>query len=177
MSALILTLVLASTFPAGASFADAPDKETATYEDNGVSFRYPKDWKVRAEPAKKGPLTIFAEKDGNTHAMIQIYPPEATPKLILDEMDKAFRKAFEGKLVKGSDKAAKRKLVGEERTGLAMDFEVAAGVIFTVEVLAFELPSKKNTLAVIFQTTAGSGDGGKKGRDVIADSLKEQKPK
>src|SRR5262249_21186835 len=113
--------------------------------------------------------------DKGTQVMVQVYDGGIDPKLIQGELDKALRKAFEGKLVKDSDKPAKRKLVGEERTGITMDFEVVKGVTTNVEFYAFKAPSNKRTLAAMFQFSPFDADAAKKGFAVIADSLEEAK--
>jgi hypothetical protein len=88
-------------------------------------------------------------------------------------MEKVFRKAFEGKLVAGSEKAAKRKIVGHEREGIAMDFEVAKDVVIHFEFFAFPLAPKKPVLCVVFQHGEFDADAAKKGFDLFAKSLTE----
>jgi hypothetical protein len=173
MRGLLLTLTFALILAPGLA---ADDKETATYEGHGLTFRHPKDWKATVEQ-KGGILTINVQQDKGPQAMIQVYPALVTSKQVLGQMDKAFRKAFEGKLVKDSDKAVKRKLAGAEREGLAMAFDVAKGVTVNFEVFAFETPSKKRTLAVVFQHIPPHADAAKKGFGMIADSLREGKPR
>lgn len=168
MNALLLAVTLASGLA-------ADDKDTMRYDDHGIVFNYPKDWKVEID--KKKDVTVTVAKDKGTQVRIQIFGAEVEPKAELDQMDKTYRKSFEGKLVKGSDKAVKRKLAGEEREGLTLAFEIMKDVTFNVEVFAFAAPSKKKTLAVIFHTSSLDAEMAKKGFAVIADSFQEAKPK
>lgn len=148
-----------------------PAQESARYSENGVTFDYPKGWKAKAEKPGGAPA-VAVQNDKGTTALLQLHPAGADPKAVRALMDKSFRKAFEGKLVPGSEKAVKRKLAGGEREGVAMDFEVAKGVAIHFEIFAFALPSKKVVCAV-FQHGGFDADAAKKGFDLIAGSLAE----
>jgi hypothetical protein len=146
----------------------------ARYSDNGITFAYPKEWKVATEKAD-GVVTVIVQKDKGTQAIVQLHPAEADPKGVRTQLETAFRKAFEGKLVAGSEKAPKRKIAGAEREGVAMDFEVAKGVAIHLEVFAFSLGPKKPIVCIVFQHSAFDADAAKKGFDMIAASVEEKK--
>jgi hypothetical protein len=172
MNSLLCAVIVGSAVAVG---VEPLDQETTKYDDHGITFRYPKTWKATAD--QKGVTTITVQKDRGTQAMLQIYPAAATPTQILDQMDKTFRKLFEGKLVKGSDQPLKRKLAGEDRDGITMAFEVAKGVTVSVEVFAFVPASKKQTIGVVFQYNSVDADVARMGFKTIAESLQEAKAK
>jgi hypothetical protein len=167
LSALLFGLIVVLTTNCGYA---ADDK---TYDDNGVTFTYPKDWTVKPDP-KPGVTSINIGNNKGAMALVQVYAPEIDPKMITGELDKTFRKVFEGKLVKDTDKPIKRKLLGEEREGMAMEFKIADNISTKLEFYAFPSPSKKHTICVTLQSSSGDADA-KKLVDAIADSLMESK--
>ena len=155
------------------SFALAALAQDATrFSEGGITFDYPKGWKVKTEKPG-GVVSATVQNDKGTQALVQVHPSSADPKTVRSVMEKVFRKAFEGKLVPDSEKAVKRKIAGREREGAAMDFEVAKGVAIHFDIFAFPLPAKKQVVCAVFQHAAFDADAAKKGFDLIAGSLAE----
>jgi hypothetical protein len=172
MKTFLSALVFAVVAGMGTNRAFAADDEK--YDDNGVTFTYPKDWKLTVDP-KKGVTTIKVENKKGALAMVQVYAPDTDPKLISTEVEKSLRKIFEGKIVKETDKPSKRKLLGEERDGQTLEIKVGVGdVTSKMEFYAFKAPSKKATICVTLQSASIDSDA-KKMVDMIADSLMESK--
>jgi predicted Zn finger-like uncharacterized protein len=147
-----------------------PTADAARYSANGIIFDYPKEWKVKTEtPA--GVVSITVANDKGTQALVQLHQADADPKAVRTQLETGFRKAFEGKLVAGSEKAVKRKIAGGDRDGGAMDFEVAKGVAIHFELFAFPLGPKKPVACVVFQHAAFDAEEAKKGFDLIAGSV------
>jgi len=146
--------------------------QDARYSENGITFDYPKGWKVKTEKPG-GIVSVTVQNDNGTQAIVQVHPADADPKKVRSEVEKVFRKAFEGKLVKGSEKAVKRKMAGKEREGAAMDFEVAKDVPIHFEFFAFPLAAKKPVVCVVFQHGGFDADAAKMGFGLIAGSLAE----
>src|SRR5262245_38531419 len=119
MRTLLLAVAVAGAVLVGTALA----QDAARFSGEGIAFDYPKGWKAKAEKAR-GVTAVTVRNDKGTQVLLQLHPGGTDPKVVRDLMDKSFRKAFEGKLVKGSEKAAKRKIAGGEREGVAMDFEV-----------------------------------------------------
>ncbi len=174
MNALLLAVALASGLY-GQPDSKADEKEPR-YSGSGITFTYPQGWKVKAED-QKGLSAITVSRDPVTFAMIQVYGPGVQPKLIEDATAKGFRKALGDKLVKGSDKAVARKVLGADRKGQAMEFQVAKEARVRVEVFAFAAPSRKKVVAItMMSNTLVGGDAGKAFAQVLS-SLKEQPDK
>jgi hypothetical protein len=165
----LLTAVLGGLLAVLAT--NAVHADDAKFDDKGVTFTYPKDWTVKAD-SKKDLVTITAVNNKGTTVTITMNSPEVDPKLISGELDKTFKKIFEGKVVKDSDKPVKRKLMGAEREGQALEIEIVKGVTSKLEYFAFK--GSKNTISVTLQTTSIDADA-KKGVDMIADTLAEKK--
>ena len=164
-----LTALLVAVLAAGAARA-----EDATFDKHGVTFTYPKDgWTVK-DDAKKDVTTITAVNGKGTTVTITLNAPEKDPKALAAELDKTCKNLFKDKIVKDSDKPAKRKLLGAEREGQTLEIELAKGVTSKLEYYAFQTASKKNTVSVTLQTTSFDADA-KKVVDMIADSLMESK--
>ena len=154
--------------------AGAARAEDAKFEKHGLTFTYPKDgWTVK-DDAKKDVTTITAVNGKGTTVTITLNGPDVDPKLLAGELDKTFKNIFKDKVVKDSDKPAKRKLLGAEREGQTLEIELAKGVTSKLEYYAFQTASKKNTVSVTLQTTSFDADA-KKVVDMIADSLMESK--
>lgn len=168
MRILLLAVIVAMVALVGTGLA----QDAARFSEQGIAFDYPKGWKAKTEKPG-GVLTVTVQNDKGTQAIVQLHAGGTDAKAVRDLMDKSFRKAFEGKLVKGSEKTVKRKLVGAEQEGVAMDFEVAKGVAIHFEIFAFALPSKKQVVCAVFQHAAFDADEAKKGFDQIAASLAE----
>jgi hypothetical protein len=152
--------------------APAPAQDATRYSEGGITFDYPKGWKVNTEKAG-GVVSITAQNGKGTQAIVQIHRTDANPKAVCSLMEKVFRKAFEGKLVPGSEKAVKRKIAGREQEGVAMDFEVAKDLAIHFEFFAFPLAAKKPVMRVVFQHGEFDADAAKKGFGLIAGSLTE----
>src|SRR5262249_3006060 len=146
MKQFILAVVLSGFTLAAATLA----QDTARYSEGGITFDYPKGWKVTTEKPG-GVVSVTVQNDEGTQAIVQVHQATADPKAVRSEMENVFRKVFEGKLVKGSEKAVKRKIAGSEREGAAMDFEVAKDVPIHFEFFAFPLAAKKPVVCVVFQ--------------------------
>jgi hypothetical protein len=150
----------------------APAQEAARYSENGISFDYPKGWMVKTEKPG-GVVSVTVQNDKGTQAIIQIHPAGADPKMVRSQLETVFRKAFEGKLVPGSEKAARRQIAGRDRDGLSLDFEVAQGVAIHFEFFAFPLAPNKPVVCAVFQHGGFDAAAAKKGFDLIAGSLAE----
>jgi hypothetical protein len=145
-------------------------QDASRFSEKGVTFDYPKGWKVKSEAAA-GVQTVNVQNDKGTQAIVQVHPAGADPKAVRAAMEQVFRDAFKGKLVAGSEKAAKRKIAGGEREGAAVDFEVAKGVAIHFQFFAFSLADKKPVVCVVFQNAAFDAGAAKAGFDRIAGSL------
>jgi hypothetical protein len=171
MKTLLTALVAGLAVALAAAGARADD---AKFDKHGVTFTHPKDgWTIKDE-SKNDVTTITAANDKGSTVTITLNAPAVEPKTISDQLDQTYKKIFEGKIVANSDKAAKRKLLGEERQGKTMEIKIAEGVTTTVEYYVFQTPSKKNTIGVIFTTNSFDADG-KKGVQMILDSIAEAK--
>jgi hypothetical protein len=168
MKRFLLAVILGSFAFALAALA----QDTTRYSENGITFDYPKGWKATTENPG-GVVSVTVQNDKGTQAIVQIHAADADPKKVRSEVEKVFRKVFDGKLVKGSEKAVKRKIAGSEREGAAMDFEVAKDVPIHFEFFAFPLAVKKPVVCVVFQHAEFDVDAAKKGFDLIAGSLAE----
>jgi hypothetical protein len=171
MKTLLTTLLAGLAVALAAAGARADD---AKFDKHGVTFTYPKDgWTIK-DDAKKDVTTITAANDKGTTVTITLNGPEVDPKTLAGELDKTFKNIFKDKVVKDSDKPAKRKLLGAEREGQTLEIKIAEGVTSKLEYYAFPTPSKKNTISVTLQTVSFDADA-KKVVDMIADSLMEAK--
>jgi hypothetical protein len=153
---------------------DPPKGAAARYAADGITFDYPKEWTVKAEKPG-GMVSITVQNDKGTQVLIQIHPNDANPKSVRSQMESVFRKAFEGKLVPGSEKAVKRKLASTERDGMGMDFEVAKDVVIHFDFFAFPLAAKSPVVCVVFQHGVFDAEAAGMGFDVIAGSLTESR--
>ncbi|HVS37615.1 MAG TPA: LamG domain-containing protein [Gemmataceae bacterium] len=147
-----------------------PPPGAARYAANGVTFDYPKAWMVMADKPG-GVVSVAVQNDKGTQALVQVHPADADPKAVRSQLESVMRKAFEGKLVAGSEKAAKRKIAGADREGAGMDFEAAKDVPIHFEFFAFPLAAKKPVVVVVFQNGSFDSDAAKEGFDLIAASL------
>jgi hypothetical protein len=164
-----LTALLVVALVGGASLAD-----DAKFEKHGLTFTYPKDgWTVK-DDAKKDVTTITAMNAKGSTVTITLNGSEVDPKVLAAELDKTFKNIFKDKVIKDSDKPAKRKVLGAEREGQTLEIKLAEGVTSKLEYYAFQTSSKKNTISVTLQTTSFDADA-KKVVDMIADSLMEAK--
>jgi hypothetical protein len=170
MRTLLLAMTVVSAAALTAEPAFAQDK--TRFAEQGVVFDYPKDWKVKTTKTTDG-ASINATNGKGTQMLIGLHPADIDPKALRELMDKTFRKQFEGKLVKGSEKSVKRKLAGSVQEGIAMDYEVSTGVVSTFELFAFPLPSKKRVVFVLFGHFHLYAEAAKKDLAMIADSLAE----
>jgi hypothetical protein len=164
-------MTIVATVTVAAEPALAQDK--ARYAEEGVVFDHPKDWTFKT--STKSDITNIS--GGNTKAtqvLIQLHLTGIDPKALRDLMDMTFRKQYEGKLVKGSEKVVKRKLAGSEREGVAMSYEVAKGVTTNFELYAFTLPSKKRVMFVLFGHLSLYAEAAKQELNMVADSLAEE---
>jgi hypothetical protein len=164
--------ILAAVMSGFTLAAPALAQDTKRYAEGGITFDYPKGWKATTENPG-GVVSVTVQNDKGTQAIIQIHQATADPKVVRSEMEKVFRKVFDGKLVKGSEKAAKRKIAGSERQGVAMDFEVAKDVPIHFEFFAFPLAAKKPVVCIVLQYGEFDATEAKKGFDLIAGSLAE----
>ena len=152
---------------------NAVQAQDMKFDESGITFNHPKEWKVKAKTSDKKDLTtITAENGKGTTLTITLNDPSIDPKMISDELGKTFKKIFETKIVPGSDKPMKRKLLGTERDGQMLEILILQGVTSTLEYYAFKGP--KNTISVTMHTTSNDPDG-KKAVEMIADSLAEKK--
>src|SRR5205085_9012524 len=103
MRVFLLAAALGGLAWAGAVLA----QDATRYSEGGITFDYPKGWKVKREKPG-GIVSITAQNDKGTQALVQIHPTDADPKAVRSLTEKVFRKAFEGKLVPGSEKGTKR---------------------------------------------------------------------
>ncbi len=174
MRAFLSALPLALVVALAANCAYADDDDNKKYDDNGVTFTYPKDWNVKVDP-KPGVTSITIENKKGSLALVQVYSADTDPKLVMSELDKSLKKSFAGKIVKDSDKASKRKLIGEEREGQKMSIMIVGDITSDLEYYAFKGASKK-TVCVTLQSTSADA-GAKKLVDAIADSLMEKEKK
>jgi hypothetical protein len=169
MNKLILLVCLGCILVVNIVVADEKPKENR-YNANGVAFDYPKGWKV-VEDKRSGVATVTVQNDKGTQAILQVHPADADPKAVRTSMETTMKKAFEGKLVPGSEKAAKRKVAGTEFEGVGMDFQLAKDVAIHFEFYATSLAPKKPVVCAVFQNAAFDADAAKKGFDLIAGSL------
>jgi Concanavalin A-like lectin/glucanases superfamily/tRNA_anti-like len=154
--------------------ADPPKGAAARYAADGITFDYPKHWTVNAEKPG-GMVSLTVQNDKGTQVLIQLHPNGADPKSVRTQMESVFRKAFEGKLVPGSEKAVKRKLAGAERDGMGMDFELAKDVVIHFDFFAFPLAAKSPVVCIAFQHGIFDAEATAMGFDVIAASLAESR--
>ena len=149
--------------------------DDASYDDKGITLTYPKDWNIKTD-AKKEFTTIVLDNKKGTSATIILHDPSIDPKTMADNLDKQYKKSFEGKIVAKSEKAAKRKLFGEERDGQTMEIELVkdTDTKTKMEFYSFKTKSNKYTITVVLTTTSFDGEGAK-AIDAVTDSLKEKK--
>jgi len=126
------------------------EDETKTYSNHGITFNYPKSWQEKTE-TKKSFTGITVKNPRGTQMMIQLYQPKVPPKFLLSFMSKTLQKAFGDKVLKDTIKPAKRKMMGEQRTGETFDINIADNINSRVELYTFTLPSKSKTMLVMFQ--------------------------
>ena|ERR1051326_7970745 len=170
MQAAIGWIVLSSAIFAGAD----PVIDTAHYSENGITFDYPKDWKIKTDKGTKGLVTITATSDSGSTAMLQVYSLPVEPDDILKQVYAAVRKSFEASLVKDSEKEVKRKIAGTELTGKSMEIDVIKGTTsLKQEMYAFKAPSKNRVIFVMFQAVSTEADKAKAGFDAVAKTLAE----
>jgi hypothetical protein len=146
-----------------------PPAGAARYNANGITFDHPKGWKIMTEKIFVTSITV--QNDKGTQALLQVHPPNADAKKALTLLETTFRKAFEGKVVKGSEKTVKRKIRGAEREGGSMDFEVAKDVAINFQFFSFSLGAKKPVVCVVFQHAGFDAEEAKKAFALIAGSL------
>src|SRR5262245_42496330 len=128
-----LTALVVVALAAGAARA-----EDATFDKHGVTFTYPKDgWTVTDEVKSDG-TTITAVNGKGTPVTITLLPPEKDPKALAGVLDKTFKDMYKDKLIKDSDKPAKRKLLGAEREGQTLEFKLTESATSKVEYYAFQ---------------------------------------
>lgn len=167
---------LLSALLCGVVAAAAPNAiraDDATFDQYGITFTHPKDWTVKADD--KGAFKIVTAQTGKgTTVVLMLHAPEIEPKVLADGLDKQYKKVFEGKIVPGSDKPVKRKLLGAERDGGGMEIKIVEGTTGKLEYYAFQTPSKKNTISVILNTYTSDPDGAK-AVEKLAESLAEKK--
>lgn len=166
-STLLFSLILA----AATTCVHAADD--ATYDRHGITFTYPRDWTVKTEE-KDGSTRITAKNISGSNVVITLYVPERDPKMLQDDMAREYRKAFDGKIVKDSDKPTKKKLLGGEREGQTIQIELLKDASEKLDYYVFSTPSKKNTISVILNTFS-SDPNGKTAAEKIAESLAESK--
>lgn len=164
-----LLVVLLGIFPLSVALA-----QDARYAANGITFDYPKGWKVMTEKPG-GIVSITVQNDRGTQAIVQIHPADTDPKKARSEVEKVFRKAFEGKLVRGSEKAVRKKIAGSVRDGATLDFEVAKDVPLHFEFFAFPLAAKRPVVCMVFQYGDFDADAAGKGFPLISNTLAELK--
>jgi hypothetical protein len=170
-----LLLFMVSLVVSTVSADDAkPPADVAHYSGNGIAFDYPKSWKLKDHKIG-GIANVFVQNDQGTQVILQVHPADSDPKKTGKLLEDSMRKAFEGKLVPGSEKAAKRKIAGVEREGLGMDFEVLKDIAIHFEFASFRIDDKKPVVCMVFQNSAFDADAAKKGFDLISGSLAEAK--
>jgi hypothetical protein len=170
MHAALCWLVLGSAFFPAAD----PAEEKGHYADHGITFDYPKDWKLNTQD-KKTTFIITAQTEMGSMAMVQVVPNIPDADDFLKEVYDVVKKQFEGKVVKDSEKSVKRKISGTEQTGKSMEIEPAPGASIKQEMYAFKAPSKKFVIFVMLQTNLNEKEKDKieKGFEQVAKSLKE----
>src|SRR5579872_6682994 len=111
--------------------------DDAKFDNHGLTFNHPKDWTVKAD-AKRDATTITADNGKGSSVMITLQGSEVDPKTLTDIQVKAYKKAFEGKVVKDSEKPIKRKVLGSEREGHSLEVKLFEGVTMKLEHYAFQ---------------------------------------
>jgi hypothetical protein len=152
-----------------------PVAEKGHYADHGVTFDYPKDWKLNTQD-KKTTFIITAQTEQGSMAMVQVVPNIPDADDFLKQVYDVVKKQFEGKVVKDSEKSVKRKISGTELTGKSLEIEPAPGASIKQEMYAFKAPSKKFVVFVMLQTNLNEKEKEKieKGFEEVINSLKEK---
>src|SRR3954471_12915684 len=55
--------------------------QDARYSENGITFDYPKGWKVKTEKPG-GIVSVTVQNDNGTQAIVQVHPADADPKKV-----------------------------------------------------------------------------------------------
>jgi hypothetical protein len=146
-------------------------QEVAKFEQGGIRFDYPKGWKVDSPPKQSNLILATISNPAGSQVTLQIHPLNADPKKIVEQTEKSFRKTFAGKLVPGSDKGVKQHVMGSEREGKALDFEVAKGFPMHFELFAFRIADKKPIVGLTLNYLKTDAEEANKGFKMIANSL------
>lgn len=155
---------------AAALVSTAWAQDAGKFKEGGISFDYPKDWKLKTEKPG-GIVSATAQNAKGTQVVVQAHSPGTDAKGIARVMGDTFKKAFEGKMVPNSEKAVKRKFASGEQEGTEMAFEVAKGVAIQMEIFAFPLGKDKPVVCAIFQHAAFDAEEAKKAFEQVAGTL------
>ena len=143
------------------------------FDDFGITFTHSSDWTISVEN-KDGNKTITATSKSGTTVALVLLDPDVDPKTTQEVFQQSYKKAFEGKLVKDSEKPVKRKILGAEREGSTMAAKPAEKFEVKLDFYTFRTPSKKNILSVVLMTNSLEPEGPKAVEKLLG-SLAESK--
>jgi len=148
-------------------------QDTLHFTHSGISFDYPKDWKV-ASSVNYGIVTITVKHPGGAQAVLQLHPPGSNAVGVRIQQERSLQQANEGKLDDDSNQAVKRSFSAGIQEGTILVFKSDGEERIHFEVYAFTLTGKKRHVCLaIFQHPAKQRETAERGFALVADTLTE----
>jgi hypothetical protein len=151
--------------------AQVPAQDLVRYVRHGVSFSYPKEWKVSAE-TRFGVTTISVGQAAGSQIALQLHPAGTNPVAARIQLDRALHQAHEGKVVEALEIAPKWKFSVGEVEGTAFGVKGEDERVTYHELFALHLPTKTRQACVVhFAYPAGEVIEARKAFAALAESL------